>query len=217
MTNAKDITVRPIAAADARRIVKALHYSGKVVANSQLHFGAFVGDQCGGAISLGPSIFPDNVRQLVAGTRRNEFLELNRVAFADWLPRNGESRCLGVVFRLLRRRYGHLKWVISYADASQCGDGSIYRATGFLLTQIAKTDSLRVNPATGAVTQRIAARNTGIPGKVFNTWEAIPGFQLRYIKLLHEQERTNLRCPVLPYSAIQEAGAGMYRGRRVDR
>jgi (2Fe-2S) ferredoxin len=35
MASAKDLIVKPISAADANRIVKSLHYSGKVVQNSQ--------------------------------------------------------------------------------------------------------------------------------------------------------------------------------------
>ena len=42
MDSAKDIHVAPISRADADRIVKRVHYSGKVVQNSQLHLGVFL-------------------------------------------------------------------------------------------------------------------------------------------------------------------------------
>ena len=42
-----------------------------------------------------------------------------------------------------------------------------------------------------------------------------PGFQLRYIKLLTPDCR--LKCPVIPFTAIDEAGAGMLRGEKVTR
>jgi hypothetical protein len=36
--DAKNIIVKPISSRDANKIIKALHYSGKVVNNSQLHW-----------------------------------------------------------------------------------------------------------------------------------------------------------------------------------
>lgn len=36
MGKAKDLILKPIASIDARRIIKALHYSGKVVNNSNI-------------------------------------------------------------------------------------------------------------------------------------------------------------------------------------
>lgn len=142
MGDAKRLIVKPIAASDANRIVRALHYSGRVVNNSQVHLGVFLGDQCGGAMQFGPSLDKRKVIGLVAGTQWNEFIELNRMAFADWLPRNGESRCIGYAMRWLRQTYPWLKWVISFADATQCGDGTIYRAAGFALTGIKPNRSL---------------------------------------------------------------------------
>ena len=39
------------------------------------------------------------------------------------------------------------------------------------------------------------------------------GFQLRYIKLLHPNLK--LTVPVIPFSKIDEMGAGMYKGEKV--
>jgi len=83
---------------------------------------------------------------LVEGTKWNEFIELNRLAFTDTLPRNSESRALGVAMRLLRKYAPQLKWVISFADATQCGDGTIYRAAGFVLTSIKENQQLYTLP-----------------------------------------------------------------------
>ena len=133
---AKDIIVKPISSNDANRIVKACHYSGKVVQNSQLHFGVFLNGKCGGAMQFGPSLDKRKMLGIVEGTKWNGFLELNRMAFADWLPRNSESRAIAVAMRLIRKAYPHIEWVVSFADGTQCGDGTIYRASGFVLTGI---------------------------------------------------------------------------------
>ena len=154
MGDAKRIIVKPIAASDARALVRQWHYSGKVVNNSQVHLGAFLDGKCGGVMQFGPSLDKRKLQGLVSGTLWNEFIELNRMAFADWMPRNGESRCLAVAFRLLRKQYPHLKWVVSFADATQCGDGTIYRASGFVLTGIASTPYM-VRLPSGEVVHRV--------------------------------------------------------------
>lgn len=142
MGEAKRLVVKPISAQDAGKIIKALHYSGKVVHNSQLHLGVFLDGRCGGAMQFGPSLDKRKTLGLVTGTLWNEFLELNRMAFADWLPRNGESRALGFAMRWIRKTYPHIQWIVSFADGAQCGDGTIYRVSGFVLTSIKKNTSL---------------------------------------------------------------------------
>lgn len=145
MGAAKQIIVRPISREDANRMAKALHYSGKIVNNSQIHLGVFLGPRCGGVMQLGPSLDKRKIQGLVAGTKWHEFIELNRMAFADWLPKNSESRALGFLMRWLKKNYPWLKFVISFADGIQCGDGTIYRASGFLLTGInSKSELLRL-------------------------------------------------------------------------
>jgi hypothetical protein len=134
--DAKNIIVKPISSQDANKIIKALHYSGKVVNNSQLHLGVFYDGRCGGAMQFGPSLDKRKIVGLVKGTLWNEFLELNRLAFADWLPRNGESRAIAYAMRFIKKTYPWMKWIISFADGTQCGDGTIYRASGFYLTGI---------------------------------------------------------------------------------
>ena len=42
-TTAKDVTVKVIPSKLANDFIKKHHYSGKVVNNSQLHFGCFLG------------------------------------------------------------------------------------------------------------------------------------------------------------------------------
>lgn len=142
MGSAKDIILRPIERKDADAIVKRVHYSGKVVNNSQFHIGVFYGGRLEGAMQFGPSLDKRKIQPLVSGTLWNEFIELNRMAFSEALPRNSESRALGVAMRILRKHAPHLQWVISFADGAQCGDGTIYRAAGFVLTGLRENNSL---------------------------------------------------------------------------
>ena len=213
MASAKDIRVKPISANDANKLIKKLHYSGKVVPNSQLHLGCFLNGKIEGALQFGPSMRKDLIQPLVSGTGWNEFLELNRMAFSDILPKNSESRVIGVSLRIIRKNYYNIKWIISFADATQSGDGTIYRASGFVLTGIKKNTQLRINPETGLPVQSMAAFHKGKSGE-FHKWKKLEGFQLRYIYFLDKSYRKRLTVPELPYSAIKEAGAGMYLGVR---
>jgi len=241
MGEAKQLVVKPISAKDASAIVKALHYSGKTVQNSQLHLGVFLNGRCGGAMQFGPSLDKRKMLGLVKGTLWNEFIELNRMAFADWLPRNGESRALGYAFRWMRKQYPHIKWCVSFADGTQCGDGTIYRASGFVLTGIKENDQVwsapsgekfsRTSLTDGRSKQQqlarvVASRTTLTKGKyVLGTgaasmkqyaaagWTPLRGFQLRYIYFLDPTARERLTVPILPFSEIERRGAGMYKGK----
>ena len=206
MGRAKDIIVKPISAQDGNRIVRALHYSGKVVNNSQLHLGIFLEGKCGGAMQFGPSLDKRKMLGLVAGTLWNEFIELNRMAFADWLPRNSESRAIGYAFRWIRKTYPQIKWCVSFADGTQCGDGTIYRASGFALTGIKCNASIVCRPDGTIGSELIGGKHTG--GK------ALAGFQLRYIYFIDPTARARLTVPILPFSEIDRRGAGMYKGKQ---
>jgi hypothetical protein len=208
---AKNLIVKPIAAQDANKIIKRLHYSGKVVNNSQLHLGVFFNGRCGGAMQFGPSMRKDLIRPLVADTGWNEFMELNRLAFADWLPRNGESRAIAYAMRFIKKNYPFVKWIISFADGTQCGDGTIYRASGFYLTGIKVNKQLRINPHTGQPMQSMAAFHKCLSSE-YHTWRPLEGYQLRYIYFLDPTAKDRLTVPILPFSEIEKRGAGMYKG-----
>tara|TARA_Y100000004_G_scaffold121532_1_gene136624 strand:- start:7040 stop:7801 length:762 start_codon:yes stop_codon:yes gene_type:complete len=212
MGNAKDLEVKLISANSANKVIKNLHYSGKVVSNSTLHFGIFYKGKCGGAMSYGHSINKKGTINLVKGTGWNNFIELNRMAFADWLPRYGESRCIAYTIRYIKKHYPHIGWILSFADGTQCGDGTIYRASGFDLLEIRKSNALRINPDTGEVVHTIQAHHLMIR-KQWNTWEKTKGYQLKYIYFINKKLRKNLTVPILPYSDIDKYGAGMYKGK----
>lgn len=168
MSGAKDLIVRPIGAQEANALVKRVHYSGKVVQNSQIHMGVFLNGKLEGAMQFGPSLDKRKLQGLVAGTLWNEFIELNRMAFGEALPRNSESRAIAIAMRILRKHAPHLKWVVSFADGAQCGDGTIYRASGFALTGIRKNTSIWEGPdgnVIADITVKANNPNTRAPGR----------------------------------------------------
>ena len=164
-------------------------------------------------MQFGPSMRKDLIAPLVTGTRWNGFIELNRMAFADWMPRNGESRCIGWAMRWIRKMYPHIKWVVSFADGTQCGDGTIYRASGFALTGIKKNSQMAINPSTGKPQHKIGAYHQGLEYD-HAKWDKVPGYMLRYIYFIDPTARDRLTVPVLPFSEIDKRGAGMYKGMK---
>ena len=218
MGRAKEIIVKVIPSKIANEFVKKHHYSGKVVNNSQLHFGCFLDEKLHGVMSYGCPFMKEKVLSLVENTGWNEMLELNRMAFDDYLPKYSESRCIAISIKLLKKNAPHIKWILSFADATQCGDGTIYRASGFELTGITKNSSI-IKLEDGS----IAASMTYTKGKhilkqggragIPQGAEKLIGFQNRYIYLI---DKTNkITVPILPFSKIDEMGAGMYKGEKI--
>lgn len=236
----KDIQVKVIPSKIANEFVRKHHYSGKVVNNSKLHFGCFLNGVLHGVMSYGSPMDKSKVIGLVdTGLSEkkawNSMLELNRMAFDDALPKNSESRCLAISFKLLKKNAPHIKWILSFSDGTASGDGTIYRAVGFSLTQIKRNNTIYVFPdgeriASLSLTKggdlrgrkRIAEKygakyDSKMSMKPFIDIGAKPaeGYQLRYIKILDPKSKLN--CGVLPYGEIDRVGAGMLRGERIKR
>ena len=234
MGRAKEIELKVLPAKIANEFVKKHHYSGKVVQNSSLHFGAFLDGGLHGVLSFGPSLDKSKIVGLVSGTGWNEFIELNRMAFDEYLPRNSESFCIGKAIRMIKKMAPQIKWIISFADGGQCGDGTIYRASNFVLTGISKCSIFASADGKTKIQQAsISARGTKANREALNlqyknggglveayckhyNLKRIEGFSLRYIYFIDKSYRKNLTVPEIPFSKIDEIGAGMYKGERVS-
>ena len=233
MSRAKEIVIKPIKAASARAIITRLHYSGKVVQNSQVHFGVFLDGVCAGSLQFGPSLDKKKMVGLIPGTGWNEFIELNRMALADWLPKNCESRAIAVCLRIIKKKYPFIRWVVSFSDATQCGDGAIYRASGFKLAgycrgsmwklprnlwginkgqvaHIMKTGN-KTSPLSRYILGKTNGRNISISEcvKMFGG-EVMDGYQFRYIYFFDKSLESS--TDIMDFSVIDELNARMYKG-----
>jgi|TARA_R110001592_G_C13006752_1_gene736405 hypothetical protein len=213
MGRAKEIIVKVIPSKIANEFVKKHHYSGKVVNMSSLHFGAFLDSKLHGVMSYGPPMDKRNVLKLVAtcnegyNEKWNEMLELNRMAFDDYLPKYSESRCIAISIKLIKKNAPQIKWILSYSDATQCGDGTIYRASGFKLTQINKNSTI-YKLANGEVVAKRGDSKYNFEGA-----KALTGFQNRYILIVDKKAKLNV--PEIAFNKIDEVGAGMYKGEKI--
>lgn len=244
MASAKDISVKTIPSNIATAFVKRHHYSGKVVNSSCLHFGCFLDGVLHGVMSFGSPLDRRKVLGLVvdkdgAPAPWNDMLELNRMAFDDVLPKNSESRCIAIAIRLIRKYAPHIKWIISFADGAHCGDGTIYRASGFSLTGVSEASMIELPErlwkyngggkyahrislqAKSNILYKVIQSELGMHGECMSMekyaeklgTKVVEGFQLRYIKVLDPAYR--IKVPILPFSTIDEIGAGMYKSEKI--
>ncbi len=232
MGRAKSIVVKIIKSNIANAFIKKHHYSGKVVNNSNLHMGCYLGGFLHGVMSFGCPLDKRKVLPLVNTSENkpclwNEMLELNRMAFDEHLPKNSESRCISIAVKLLKKNAPHIRWLLSFADGCQCGDGTIYRASGFALTSVKQNNRLLMFKD-GYITHGINLCHRGSPliSKKYNPdnltenalfkqgdFNYIEGFQLRYIYLI--DKTCKITVPILPFSEIDKQKAGMYKGQKV--
>lgn len=233
--SAKEIEVKVIQSKIANAFMRRHHYSGKVVNNSKLHFGVFLDNHLHGALSFGPPLDKSKVIGLVEGTTWSGMLELNRMALDEYLPRNSESRAISQCIKLIKRNAPQVKWILSFADATSCGDGTIYRASNFVLTDIKPNHNIAMLPNGEKIHKMTLESNptakrpelgglsyyqvTG--GKYdfqkyikYTGAEILEGYQLRYIYLI--DKKCKLTVPIIPFSKIDEIGAGMYKGEKVE-
>jgi len=126
-----DLKVTPVPIIAAKRIIERGHYLHSLPGGTCLAFGPFVGRRLLGAVTFG--VGPTLAHQLVEGAEPDDCLTLTRLWLSDGLPRNSESRVLGVILRSLRR-YTDLKFLISYSDPAAGHVGTVYQASGWLYT-----------------------------------------------------------------------------------
>jgi hypothetical protein len=143
---------------------------------------------------------------------------------------------MAVAFRLIRKHYPNIEWIISFSDGTQCGDGAIYRAAGFVLTGIRENKTLFEFPEgtkianmtltahwdTDAVSALCCRLGVPVKARSISEWRKLggvelPGYQLRYIYFLNPAARGRLTAPVLPFEKISDMGASMYKGEKITR
>lgn len=235
--SAKNLVLKVVPSSIANPFIRKHHYSGKCVNNSSLHFGVFWEGKLEGVMSYGPPLDKSKVIGLVQGTGWNQMLELNRMAFSDVLPRNSESRAISQSMKLIKRNAPHIKWILSFADGTMCGDGTIYRASNFILTAIKENQNIARLPNGREIHKMTLESNPTAPREElggasyydvtggrydFKKYieaakaEVLTGYQLRYIYFIDKRWRGRLTVPAIPFSKIDEVGAGMYKGRNIN-
>ncbi|MFQ5874639.1 MAG: DNA methyltransferase [Dehalococcoidia bacterium] len=203
--------VQPIPILAARWLIEAHHYSHSLPGGTRLAFGVFVGKSLLGALTLG--VGPFNAYRLVSGAGPHHCMTLTRLWLSDELPRNSESRTLGLVLRALKR-HTSLKFLVTYADPAQGHLGIIYQATNWAYTGLSepmplydlgdgkRRHSRSLSHAYGTHSLQHFA-NHDVPLKL------VPqNAKYRYVFFLDRSWRSGLRVPVLPYPKGDTHGPG---------
>lgn len=193
---------------------------------SKLYFGCFLDNKLHGVMAFGDPIIKKSLIDLVSPSSWNSFLELNRMAFDDYLPKNSESRCIAIAIKLLKKYAPQIDWIISFSDATQCGDGAIYRASGFYLTDIKKNFNLFTNgtetiSVIGFGTSKDIRKRLNYDGKTGHRkflrqkgYYPNEGYQLRYIYVINKNCSLNVKS--IDFKIIDELSAGMYKGKKLS-
>jgi len=198
----RDLTLRTIPPAVAAILFVRHHYLHSAPAGVKLTFGVFAGERLAGAVALNAG--PINAHRLVEGAAREDGMCLARLWLADDLPRNSESRVLGLVTRLLRRHTA-VKFLVSYADPAAGHVGIIYQAAGWLYTGLSEAQPLMaIGDGPPRHTRSIASvagthsaayfRRQGLAVRLVATTP-----KHRYLAFGDPSWRGRLRVPVLPY------------------
>jgi len=99
----------------------------------------FVGQRLLGALTFGCG--PVNAYRLVDGANADDCVTLTRLWLSDDLPKNSESRVIGVALRALRR-HTSVRFVVAYADPAQGHVGTVYKASGWSYTGLSAAMAL---------------------------------------------------------------------------
>ena len=84
------IILRSISRKNAVKLVELYHYSHAIPANCSLFLGVYFNSILSGCICFGESV-GRRMKEIVSGTKRDEYLELVRLALSPKMPKNSES------------------------------------------------------------------------------------------------------------------------------
>jgi hypothetical protein len=117
----------------SKEIIIKNHYSHKVCndATTHIHLGCFINGELLGCLQFGYAMNPQSMGSVVAGTKLNEYKELNRMWFDDKAKRNTESQAISYSIKYIRSKFKTVKWIQSFADERCGGLGIVYQAANF--------------------------------------------------------------------------------------
>jgi hypothetical protein len=124
----KSLDVRSVPLRAVRNLIEREHYTHSTPAAASRAFGVYLhGELHGAAVLFNGAARSSSV---LFGAGPGDVVTLSRLWLSDDLPKNAESRVLGVIVRVLRRERRY-KALVTFADPAVGHDGAIYRAAGF--------------------------------------------------------------------------------------
>ena len=198
----QSIRITPIKFGIAKRILVKHHYLHSMPGGTQINLGVFVEDRLQGVLTLG--VGPSNAHRLVEGAAPSDCVTLTRLWLSDELPKNSESRVLGIALRSLSKATS-IKFVLTYADPNAEHIGTIYQATNWIyIGESQAMPLLDLGDGVGRHTRTVAHRFGTHSLEHFRkhgmTVKRIPqAAKHRYIYFLEKSWRARLKPEQLPY------------------
>jgi hypothetical protein len=197
-----NLKVAPISQVDAKNLLVSNHYLHSFPGGTKLHFGIFYQSSLMGAITLG--VGPFLGYGLVNGATPEDCITLTRLWLEDDLPRNSESRVIGILLQSLQKETS-LKFVLAYSDPAAGHLGTIYQATNWVYTGLSSATPL-YDIGDGILHHsRSLAHGLGthsiryLVSQGINVKTVPQMAKHRYIYFLDQSWRSRLIVPVLPY------------------
>ena len=196
-----DLRLIPISRVDAKKLIVRNHYSHTMPGGTKC-FGVMRKGKMLGAMTFG--VGPYYGYKLVNDATPDDVVTLTRLWLSDELPRNSESKVLGIALRSLKRDTS-LKFILAYSDPAFGHLGMIYQATNWLYTGLSAATPLYDIGDGTLHHSRSLAHQLGSHSIRYLTLQginakAIPqSAKYRYIYFLDEAWKSRLAMPALPY------------------
>jgi hypothetical protein len=165
-------------------------------------YGVYLGEELAGAVVFTSGA--RNAHRLLDAAGPNDVATLARLWLSDRLPKNSESRVIGVILRILRRETTW-KLLLSYADPAAGHNGTIYQATGWRYLGMSEPNTYVLLPDGKLIHPRTASDLFGSNSVVHLRATNLPVTRAqvcskhRYVYLLDPAWRWRLRAPEFPY------------------
>ena len=191
----------PIPISVARKLVEQNHYLRSLPGGTQLALGVFFAGRLSGVITFGAGSY--NSPSLADGATAGDCLTLTRLWLSDDLPKNSESRVLGIALKTLAKNTS-LKFVVTYADPAVGHLGVIYQATNWLYVGLSKSTAYYdLGDGKLAHCLTVSGSHGSRSMKYLNDQGVFPKITFqppkhRYVYFLDPTWRPRLKVPVLP-------------------
>jgi len=201
-----DFYIKEIERNLANDLIVKNHYSGKFYNATYIHLGLFVENQIQGVLQYGYAMNPASCGSVVDGTKKDEYLELNRMWIADNVGKYPESRAISYSIKYIKRKYPKIKWIQSFADERCGGFGIVYQACSFDYYGEHKSDFWELDGVVYHNIQMTVSKDSkryGGEAKFLQENKERANRmnlrQFRYIKFIDKREKKNCLLKQKPY------------------
>ena len=190
------------------KLIATNHYSKKVTSNRWRSFAVYYNGILSGGLQIGYGIRPEMKTHIIENATSESVKEFDRMWLSDIMPKNSESRVIGMLIKYLRHNYPELKVLISYADGIRGNIGTIYQATNFIyIGEVAgefyfiPSKNEWVHPV--SMYHRHGTRANKALKDIYPDIKHIRGPQYRYVYFINRGWRNKLKIPSVKYPKLK--------------